>query len=296
MSSRIQTPEQIVGHNLRFLREERNLTVKALAALLGWSVRKVSNLSTGRQRATPTDLFHLCRVLEITVPELLLPSVRVPEPPTLVAVDGPHLLDSITVMLYSETLFGSLATGITDEVRMRSTPVAMLRGVRDRIILRHPDVKNSLEFLEREIASQRALALQTAFVAAGVSNSEQFAGLVVTNADDGTEIDLPAMAEAAGANNVPVSIVETRAVYEFEHFARLTEQLVRTRRENIEVLEHRIATGKIPVAIPLPTVLPDSDSPEFDDVVARINALWRDSAECGRIADAWLAEIKARGD
>src|SRR5262245_56063043 len=55
-----------LGGELRALRKARRLTLKIVAARLGWPVSKLSRIETGKQGIRPTDVASLLVVYEVT--------------------------------------------------------------------------------------------------------------------------------------------------------------------------------------------------------------------------------------
>ncbi|MFE3202288.1 helix-turn-helix transcriptional regulator [Embleya sp. NPDC059237] len=88
--------EQVIGRNARRLREARGLSQADLgrdvASHLGhpWSRQAVSAAEKGRRAFTASDLLALSRVLDSTIPELLLPAER-PQGPGIELGDGVYV-------------------------------------------------------------------------------------------------------------------------------------------------------------------------------------------------------------
>lgn len=73
MPSNVQREREALGLRLRQLRQDADLSGRALAALLGWSQSKVSKLETAAQTPTRADIETWCRALHRTaeIPELI---------------------------------------------------------------------------------------------------------------------------------------------------------------------------------------------------------------------------------
>ncbi|WP_157248470.1 helix-turn-helix domain-containing protein [Nonomuraea typhae] len=73
MSSTIHQAREALGHRLRDLRKDAELTGKQLAELAGWHSSKVSRIEYGKQAPSETDIQHWCQLCSALdqVPDLI---------------------------------------------------------------------------------------------------------------------------------------------------------------------------------------------------------------------------------
>ncbi|MCL1598075.1 MAG: helix-turn-helix domain-containing protein [Actinomycetia bacterium] len=290
MNGQPPTPDEIVGTNIKRLREDRGYSQDHMAESLGRSKGWLSPREKGR-KVSPSDMYDICVVLDVTVFDLMLPpparsraemdseSTRILSERRTIWFEHVAVAEST----YSETLFGIPSALLVQGQHSAFKWILRLEQFRRDVLAQHPDVRAALALTEEaqeEIVNHRMLDMI-------------LAGKERTVGKSGAEIVDPT--EAANAYIEEYNLDVSLELLERDHdrladrWADLREQEDKIVAEGVAVIESRISRGAIPEP-GLPKKVPNPLDPTYDTVIRRLREL-EEWSSLGPVIDDWLEAV-----